>query len=164
MTAIQVEAVAGLDTPALLAQMRRDADRAAAGRARPPAPVARLVRFPVDLGAIKETWTLDFLLGTILTRDTWLHRVADLARAVDRTPVLDDEHDGRIVADVAAEWARRHGEAVDLHLTGPAGGHFSAGTVTADTPRLELDAVEFCRMMSGRAAPTHPLLAAPVPF
>ncbi|NND73495.1 MAG: maleylpyruvate isomerase family mycothiol-dependent enzyme [Ilumatobacter sp.] len=164
MTAIQVESVEHLDHAALIAQMRHDADRAAAGRRRPPNLMTRLLKIPVDLGSIKETWTLDFLIGTILTRDTWLHRVSDVAGAIGRPPHVDADHDGVIVADIAAEWTRRHGEPVDLHLTGPAGGHFAHGIVTADTPRLELDAVEFCRILSERAAPTHHLLATPVPF
>ena len=70
-------------------------------------------------------------------------------------------HDGRIVADVAAEWARRHGQDVDLVLTGPAGGHFAAGE---GGPSIELDAVEFCRAVSRRADCTHPLLDTEVPF
>lgn len=164
MTALQVESVAGLDTPALIDQMRSTADAAAAGRKRPPALMCRVVKIPVDLGSIKEKWTLGYLLGTIFTRDTWLHRVADLPRAVDSHPVLDAEHDGLIVADIVAEWARRHGRPVELTLTGPAGGHFTHGDVDAETPRLELDAIEFCRMLSERAEPTDDLLATPVPF
>jgi hypothetical protein len=38
-----------------------------------------------------------------------MHR-ADAARAVDRPIELTATHDGRIVADVVAEWARRHGK------------------------------------------------------
>jgi len=36
--------------------------------------------------------------------------------------VLTPDHDARIVADVVAEWAGRHGRPFTLHLTGPAGG------------------------------------------
>ncbi len=101
------------------------------------------------------------MFGIIITRDTWLHRVADVARAVDQAPLLDAEHDGAIVADVVAEWARRHGKAVELTLTGPAGGAFRQAT---SGPQIELDAVEFCRILTGRASPTHDLLATQVPF
>ena len=77
-------------------------------------------------------------------------------RDVDLTP----QHDGRIVADVVAEWARRHGQPFTLTLTGPAGGTFQAGQ---DGPELTLDAVEFCRILSGRASGDG-LLSTAVPF
>lgn len=164
MTALQVESVAGLDVDDLVARMHELVDPAAEGRLRLPRLIARAVKIPVDLGVMKEKWTLDYLLGTILTRDIWLHRVADVARAIDRPPELDAAHDARIVADVASEWIRRHGRPVELTLTGPAGGRYVAGDVTPETPRLELDAIQFCRILSGRAEPTHPLLGTPVPF
>jgi uncharacterized protein (TIGR03083 family) len=160
MTALQAERTADLTPTELVDRMDRLVDLAADGRARLPGPLCRLVRIPVEMGPISETWRLEYLLGTILTRDTWLHRVADLSGALGRQPDLD-ERDRRIVIDVAAEWARRHGGAVDLVLTGPSGGRFCAGR---GGPTIEVDAVEFCRMLSGRVDPTHPLLATAVPF
>jgi uncharacterized cupin superfamily protein len=74
--------------------------------------------------------------------------------------VLTADHDGRIVADVVAEWARAHGRPYRLTLTGPAGGTWSAGAGGAE---VRLDAVEFCRVLSGRAEGTG-LLAHAVPF
>ena len=47
-----------------------------------------------------------------------------------------------------------------LTLTGPAGGTWSSGT---DGERIDLDAVEFCRILSGRAPGTG-LLVHQVPF
>ena len=164
MTAVQIESMADLDPAALVERMRSLADPAADGRRRPPRLIGALVKFPVDLGTVKETWTLDYLLGTILTRDTWLHRVADLARATRTVPVLDAAHDGRIVADIAAEWARRHGRPFELTLTGDAGGHFVHGAPGPDALRLDLGAVDFCRILSERAEPTHDRLATAVPF
>ena len=41
-------------------------------------------------------------------------------RAAGVPPELTPEHDGRIVADVVAEWSRRHGQPYVLTLTGPA--------------------------------------------
>ena len=161
MTAVQIARVAELRDDELVALVSSLVDRAANGRKRVPSVVAKLVQFNVEMPGISERWRLDYMLGTILTRDTWLHRVSDLARAVGTPPVTDGGHDGRIVADVAAEWARRHGQPVELTLSGPAGGVFVSGS---DGPRIELDAIEFCRTLSGRAAPTHPLLATPVPF
>ena len=161
MTALQIEQVASLDTTELVARMASLVDRAADGRARVPTALARAASFKVEMGSISERWKLDYLLGTILTRDTWLHRVSDLARAIDRPPVIDGAHDARIVADIAGEWVSRHGEPVELVLGGPAGGHF---VHRSGGPRIEIDALEFCRVLSGRAEPTHPLLETAVPF
>ncbi|MGZ6770733.1 MAG: hypothetical protein ACXVGK_11090, partial [Mycobacteriaceae bacterium] len=110
-----------------------------------------------------ERWTNGYLIDTILTRDPWMHRM-DIARATARTPVLTAHHDGRLVADVVEDWAERHGRPYQLHLTGPAGGRFSRGK---DGPPLTLDAVDFCRILSGRLATqpvTHDLLDVAVPF
>lgn len=169
MTAIQVERTAHMSPDELVRTMASLVDPAADGRGRVPKAVARAIRFKVEMLAIAETWELDYLLGPILTRDTWLHRTADLARAVGAVPVLDADHDGRIVADVAREWVSRHRRPVELRLTGPAGGAYVARGDTAtsggaDVDTIEIDAVEFCRVMSGRAEPTHPLLATQVPF
>ena len=73
---------------------------------------------------------------------------------------LTADHDGVLVGDLVAEWAFRHQEPYTLHLTGPAGGSWSLGT---GGPRLELDAVEFCRTLSGRVHGDG-LLAVSVPF
>jgi hypothetical protein len=112
------------------------------------------------MGDIDETWRLGYLVDVILTRDAWLHRI-DLARALGVEPVLSADHDGRIVADVVSEWARRHGRPFRLVLTGAAGGSFASSAAGAE--RLELDAVEFCRIVSGRSE-GRGLLATSVPF
>jgi hypothetical protein len=111
------------------------------------------------VGGEVETWRMGYLLDTILTRDPWMHRV-DIARATGRDLVLTADHDGRIVADVVAEWARRHGRPVTLILTGAAGGEFVAG---GGGERITIDAIEFCRALSGRA-PGAGLLTQEVPF
>lgn len=107
----------------------------------------------------KETWKFSFIVDTILTRDTWMHRV-DLARATGQPMTLTADHDGAIVADAVAEWARRHGKPYTLHLTGPAGGEFSAGQGGEE---ITIDAVEFCRILSGRGEGSG-LLTQEVPF
>ncbi len=159
MTAIQVERASTLTSADLVAEARRLVPRATAGRRRTPALLRRRVRFPVQMGSIAETWTLGWLVDVILTRDAWLHKI-DLCRAVGRDPELSPEHDGRIVADVVEDWARRHGQPFHLVLTGPAGGRF--GDPAAGEP-LEVDAVDFCRILSGRSPGTG-LLTTEVPF
>jgi hypothetical protein len=93
-----------------------------------------------------ERWVFGFMLDTVLTRDCWMHRM-DTALATGREPELTAEHDGVLVADVVAEWAARHGEPCRLTLHGPAGGRWEFGT---GGPELSFDAVEFCRITSGR--------------
>ena len=92
-----------------------------------------------------------------------MHRV-DTARATGRDRwQLTADHDGVLVADVVAEWAARHGSACALHLDRP-GRRPLAGSAPV-VPELELDAVEFCRIVSGRRSEaTHALLDTKVPF
>jgi hypothetical protein len=104
-------------------------------------------------------WTRGYLIDVVFTRDLWMHRV-DLCRATGQPMVLTPEHDGRIIADVVADWARRHGQRFVLRLEGPAGGSFSAGR---NGREIRLDAVEFCRALSGRGS-ADGLLTTLVPF
>ncbi|MFD6389554.1 hypothetical protein [Nocardia sp. NPDC060259] len=100
------------------------------------------------------------LTEVILTRDPWMHRI-DLSQATGRPLELTADHDGRIVDDVVREWAQRHGKPYRLTLHGPAGGTWTSGD--ADAPAIELDAIEFCRILSSRAGGTG-LLSTEVPF
>ncbi|HWL42615.1 MAG TPA: maleylpyruvate isomerase family mycothiol-dependent enzyme [Ilumatobacter sp.] len=159
MTALQVADYATLTTAELIDVAVTNGPRAARWRAKAPAPFRRMPT-KEEVGGQTETWRIGYLLDVILTRDPWMHRV-DVSRATGRSMVLTAEHDGRIVADVVAEWARRHGQPFSLTLTGPAGGEFVAGT--GDGERLSLDAVEFCRVLSGRASGSG-VLAQQVPF
>ncbi len=131
------------------------------GRRRVPGVLRNHAMFAVD-GPVHERWRLGYLIDTVYLRDMWMHRV-DATRATDRELVLTPDHDGRIVADVAAEWARRHGRPFTLELRGPAGGTFVHDPEAAGAEHLELDPVEFCRTLGGRT-PATGLLATVVPF
>jgi uncharacterized protein (TIGR03083 family) len=156
MNAVQVEERRGTPSASLASALADAGSRGVRARRRLPAPL-RAVRLP--FGPPLGTRSLGYLVDRIYTRDAWMHRV-DLARATGRPLQLTADHDGRIVADVVPEWADAHGRPVTLRLTGPAGGTWSRG---AGGPQLELDAVEFCRVVSGRA-PGDGLLGTPVPF
>jgi uncharacterized protein (TIGR03083 family) len=158
LTAMQVAANAGLSTDDLIAAVDDLGPKAARWRAKAPG-VLRWMPIKEEVGGEQETWRMGYLLDVILTRDPWMHRV-DIARATSRPMVLTPEHDGRIVADAVAEWARRHGRPFALSLTGPAGGTFVAGD---DGETITIDAVEFCRTVSGRAHGAG-LLTQEVPF
>lgn len=159
MTAVQVRERAELTHAELLRRLAEAGPRAARFRSRVPAPFRAMAMKQELLSGETETWKLGYLLDTILTRDTWMHRV-DLARATGRDLVLTTEHDGRIVADAVAEWARRHGRPFTLELTGPAGGTFTRGS---GGEAIGIDAVELCRIFSGRET-GRGLLAQEVPF
>ncbi len=160
MTAIQIEKTASLTEREIVAECRSLVARASDGRARTPRLLHDGMRFPVEFGRVKETWNLGYLNDVILTRDTWLHSV-DLSRAIGIDPPSDPEVDEPIVADVVAEWARRHGSAYQLTLTGPGGGAFGGGDGAPEP--ITMDAVEFCRTLSGRAR-GEGLLDMDVPF
>ena len=158
LTAKQVADHADLSTSELVAKVDDVGPRAARWRATRPA-LFRRMPMKQEVGGEEETWRMGYLLDVILTRDPWMHRV-DIARATGREIELTPEHDGRIVADVVAEWARRHGRPFHLVLTGPVGGEYVAGD---DGEQLAIDAVELCRTLSGRATGTG-LLTQEVPF
>lgn len=160
LTAEQVRRTARLGREELVDRFAAVAPRAVRGRRRLSRLIGRLtLPEEQDVGGSTERWRFGFLLDVVLTRDTWMHRM-DIARATGREPVLTAEHDGVLVADVVAEWAQRHGRPYILRLSGPAGGTWSAG---AAGEALDLDAVEFCRVLSGRGE-AHGLLAEQVPF
>lgn len=156
MNDVQVHERADVPGSQLIADLADASRRGMAARRRIPAPV-RLLRVP--FGPPLGVRSLGYLMDCIYTRDVWLHRV-DIARATGRDPLLTAQHDGRVVADVVQEWAKAHGQPYRLTLTGPAGGHWSRGD---DGDAITVDAVEFCRALSGRK-PGEGLLATSVPF
>jgi uncharacterized protein (TIGR03083 family) len=160
LTGLQVRGRARLTPPEVYERFAAVAPRAVRGRRRLSRLIGRFT-LPEDqvVGDRTERWTFGFLFDVILTRDTWMHRV-DIARATGRGLALTPDHDGVLVADVGAEWGQRHGRPHRLRLTGPAGGTWAVGD---GGPELELDAVEFCRVLSGRGNGTG-LLAEQVPF
>lgn len=147
---LQVRDHAHLSPAQLRRTLRERAPRAVAGRLRTPGLVRRVDVKVADSGSsvgMPATLNLGHLMDAVYTRDVWLHSI-DIERAtgvdVDRT----GQPDARIVADVVAEWAARHGQPFELTLTGPAGGRFRQGR-RGDS--LQLDAIEFARTISGRA-------------
>lgn len=162
MNALQVRDHAGLGPDERVARLRAAAPAAVRGRMRLFRPLRR-IRVPIapagsTAAGMPASLSLGHLMEVVYTRDVWLHRV-DIARATGRALDLDAT-DARVVEDVVAEWAARHGQAFELALTGPAGGAFRQGQ---GGPSLQLDAVEFCRILSGRQ-PGEGLLAVRVLF
>jgi len=140
----QLRARTGWSASALPGLWERHSAAALRSRRRMPAPVRALRVLP--LGGEMGWQRLDYLFDTGFTRDVWMHRI-DIARAAGVAPVLTASHDGRIIADIVSEWSSRHGQPFSLTLTGAAGGVFAGGVASAQS----LDAVEFVRILSGRA-------------
>ncbi len=153
---VQVRERTGRTPEQLMADLADAGRRGVRARRRLPRPLRAL---PLPFGPPLGVRPLGYLMGRIYTRDAWMHRV-DISRATGRDLVLTADHDGRIVADVVAEWAAAHGAPYRLHLTGPAGGTWEHGSGGEE---LRLDAVEMLRVVSGRA-PGAGLLATTVPF
>ena len=146
---MQVSERAGLSPAQVTERLEAIAPKTIRGRSRTPGVLRRHVSLTVD-GPVCEEWTLGYLIDTIYLRDLWMHRI-DAARAAGQLPELTAGHDGRIVADITAEWARRHGQPFLLDLTGPAGGSYARDPASPAAEHLSLDAVEFCRTLAGRA-------------
>ncbi len=153
MNDLQVEDHLALDPPALVAKLTELAPRAVRGRMRAPRLVRRVsLESPVggsSAPGLPSRFSLGELFDVVLTRDVWLHRI-DIFRAIGREPDLG-QTDRRVVEDVVGEWSSRCEPDVALTLTGSAGGLYVAGD---GSRALEIDAVEFCRVLSGRAQ--HP--------
>ncbi len=157
LSAVQVAERDHLSPAQLLDRLQAVAPETVAGRSRTPS-LMRSVKVAVDAPVV-EKWSLGYLIDVIYLRDMWMHRI-DTVRATGGDPVLSGDHDGRIVADVVAEWAQRHGEPFTLELTGAAGGSFVAGT---GGPSFTMNAVDFCSVLAGRGEATG-LLTTIVPF
>ena len=100
------------------------------------------------------------LVDVVYLRGLWIHRV-DLHLALGRPFVATAEHDGRIVADVVAEWARRAG-AVRPRLHQGGRPTCAVAPPVADAERLSMDAVAICAPSPGTCG--HGRAATMVPF
>ncbi len=159
MSATQVRERAAMTTASIVSRLAAVAPKAVRARRRTPALVRWAVRLKNDPPFEAERWPYGYLVDIIFTRDMWMHRL-DISRATRLPMDLTAGHDGRLVADVVAEWARRHGQPFALKLTGPAGGEWRSGEAGE---RLELDALDFCWIVAARQSGTG-LMATNVPF
>jgi uncharacterized protein (TIGR03083 family) len=161
LSAVQVNERVGLSPRQIVERLTAVAPKTIRGRKRTPALVRNHAKLAVD-GPVFETWNMGYLIDTIYLRDLWMHRI-DLSHALGRSLDLNTDHDARIIADVVAEWARRHGKPFVLVLTGPVGATYTHNPDVPETEHISLDAIEFCRTLAGRA-PATGLLTTVVPF
>jgi uncharacterized protein (TIGR03083 family) len=159
MTATQVRERSSLTPETIISRLAEVAPKSVKARRRTPAPMRWAIRMKQDPPFDSERWRFGYLVDTIFTRDTWMHRL-DISRATGHAMVLTAEHDGRLIDDVVGEWAGRHGRPFTLTLSGPAGGHWTVGD---GGEQLDLDALDFCWVVGSRQ-PGVGLLATEVPF
>ncbi len=151
---LQISERSHLSNDTVVAQLGTVGPRAVSGRWRTPLPMRYL---PLPFGPPIGWAPLKYLLDLGFTRDVWIHRI-DVCFATGRDVHLTPDHDGRLVADIVAEWAAIHREPFQVVLEGLAGGAYSQGV---DGERVDIDAVEFVRVLAGRRPGTgvlrHPL-------
>jgi uncharacterized protein (TIGR03083 family) len=157
MNEIQVREREARTVDELRAEWDASSERALRARTKLPRPIAKLplLKLPAPVGRKPVAYLFD--MG--FTRDLWMHRI-DLTHAAGTTFEADAAHDGRIIADLVAEWAQTHGEPFTLELSGPAGGRYVSG---ADGESVALDAIEFCRILAERV-PGEGVLRHPLPL
>jgi uncharacterized protein (TIGR03083 family) len=155
MNELQVRERSQQTTTELITEWDTGSAKALRSRTKLPRPIAKLplLKLPAPVGR----QPLAYLFDTGFTRDVWMHRI-DLAHATGKPFNADAEHDGRILADIIAEWAHTHGEPFTLELDGPAGGRYTAG---ADGEHLHMDAIDFVTILAerghGDGILSHPL-------
>jgi uncharacterized protein (TIGR03083 family) len=156
MNELQIRERVHLSNDEVVAQLRAVGPKAVKGRWRTPPPARYL---PIPFGPPIGWTSLKYLLDVGFTRDVWAHRI-DIHTAIDRPMHLTADHDARLVADIVGEWADIHRQPFELVLEGPAGGKFSQGI---GGERVEIDAVDFIRTLSGRL-PGSGVLSNPLPL
>ena len=154
MNQIQVDDRAHATPAALLDELRDVGPRAVATRAKLPA-VLRAVRVP--LPDLEGFTPIGYLTDLIITRGMWVHRL-DICRATQREMVMTAEHDGRMVALVVRDLAKKlaaHLRTTPLvyQLSGRGGGTWQLGTKGPPAATLGLDILDFNLLASGRLTP-----------
>jgi uncharacterized protein (TIGR03083 family) len=145
---------AGRNPAELIGELRRVGPAAIRARQRLPW-LLRILSVP--MGPAIGTAPISYLTDLIYTRDTWMHR-ADICRATGKPFVQTPEHDGRIVALVMRDLAKKlegclRGQSVIYDLSGVAGGRYRIGSTLEPTAIIKMDVLQFNRLASGRLTP-----------
>jgi len=156
MNELQIREREHLSNDEIVTQLRAVGAAAVKGRWGTPPPMRYL---PIPFGPPVGWTPLKYLLDVGFTRDMWAHRI-DIHAAINRPMHLTPDHDGRLVADIVAEWSDIHDQPFELVLEGPAGGKFSHGE---GGERVEIETLDFIRTLSGRL-PATGVLSKPLPL
>ena len=150
----QVEDRAEASSTALLAELREVGPRAIHTRHRLPW-LLRVLRVPS--GPPLGITPIGYITDLIYTRDMWMHRL-EISRTSEREMTLTEAHDGRIIElvmrDLGQMLRRRLRERnIRVELTGPAGGVFDFGSGSDPSATIQMDALAFNWLASGRTSP-----------
>ena len=150
----QVEDRAGASPTALLAELRDVGPRAIRTRHRLPW-LLRVLRIPS--GPPLGITPIGYITDLIYTRDMWMHRL-EISRTSGREMTLTAAHDGRIVELVLRDLGqtprhRRRERNIRVELTGPAGGIFDFGSGSDPSATIQMNALAFNWLASGRTSP-----------
>jgi uncharacterized protein (TIGR03083 family) len=162
MNQIQVDDRASATPAELIEELRTVGPRAIATRERLPGLLrAFLVPLPA-LGIVP----IGYLTDLIYTRDMWMHRL-DICKATGREMVMTPEHDGRIVALVVRDLAKKlsaklRTTSIVYHLSGNAGGTWQLGANVPPLVTIRLDILDFNLLASGRLTPEEALSGASI--
>jgi hypothetical protein len=148
---LQLEERTGKSGEELVAEFRRNGQVAVHNRQNLPW-ILRKLRAP--MGPVLGLTAIEYLLDTLYPRDQWMHRY-DICAATGKKMVVTPEHDGRIVALVVRDIARKiQGQlgqrSVALQLAGEIGGEFVFGRPGAVDCTIEMDVFDFNLRASGR--------------
>lgn len=146
MNELQVRERATSTTEQLIAEWDTASAKALEARTKMPRPIAglKLLNLPEPVGR----QPLSYLFDIGFTRDVWAHRI-DIAHAIATEPDHDAAHDGRILADIIAEWSATHGEPFTLVVDGPAGGTYVQGT---GGDEIHINVTDFVRTLAERTS------------
>lgn len=148
---LQIEERAGQSNAELVAEFRRSGQIAVRNRQNLPWLVRNL-RAPMgpELGLTR----LEYLMDTLYPRDQWMHRY-DICTATGKKMVVTPEHDGRIVALVVLDIARKLQKRPDqrslaLQLAGDLPADYVLGNASTPECTLAIDVFDFNLRASGR--------------
>lgn len=138
-------------TPAeLIAEFRQNGQTAIINRQKLPWLV-RKIHLP--MGSLGFA-SFEYLMDVIYPRDQWMHRY-DICAATGKEMIVTPEHDGRIVAlvlvDVAKKLRRQlDNHTIDLTLIGSVGATYRFGRGSSPKATIEIDFFDFNLLASGR--------------
>jgi uncharacterized protein (TIGR03083 family) len=147
---LQVEERAGKSTAELIAEFRQNGQIAAKNRQKLPWLI-RKIHLPMgELGLA----SFEYLMDVIYPRDQWMHRY-DICAATGKQMVVTADHDGRIIALVLLDVAKKlkkqlDGRTIVLQLTGAWAREYQFGNKTTPDCTVAMDFFEFNLRASGR--------------
>lgn len=150
MNKLQVEERADKTTAELITEFRQNGQIAVNNRQKLPW-LLRKIRVPMgELGLA----SFEYLMDIIYPRDQWMHRY-DICAATGKKMVVTAEHDGRIVALVLRDIARKlrkilGSRTILLQLTGALTAEYQFGGKDTPDCTVTMDFFDFNLLASGR--------------